>query len=187
MKIFIYLILLFNLSCFAEDDHHDHEHHHHEEENKKNKKSLSAHEHGVSVLNIVQDKDKIVFEFEMPGFDVVGFEYKAKKKEDVKKVKNALNTLSDYKNLIAIADKANCEKKESSAKVINEGSHSEFLSKYVLSCKNISSIKNIKIMFFDSFRFSKKLDINLVANNKKLSKMLDRENNNFKVEGYFKD
>ena len=35
---------------------------------------------GMSILNIVQDK-KISFEFEMPGFDVVGFEYKAKKKK----------------------------------------------------------------------------------------------------------
>ena len=187
MKIFIYLILLLNLSCFAEDNNHDHEHHHHEEENKKNKKPLSAHEHGVSVLNIVQDKDKLVFEFEMPGFDVVGFEYEAKKKEDVKKVKNALNTLSNYKNLIVIANKATCEEKESLAKVINEGTHSEFFSKYVLSCKNISSIKNIRIIFFDSFKFSKKLDINLVAHNKKLSKMMDKKNNNLKVEGYFTD
>ena len=29
---------------------------------------------------------QLSFEFEMPGFDVVGFEYKAKKKEDIKKV-----------------------------------------------------------------------------------------------------
>ena len=79
---------------------------------KKNKKSLSAHEHGVSVLNIVQDLNRLSFEFEMPGFDVVGFEYKAKKKDDIKKVKNALNVLSDYKNMIVIPAEANCEKKK---------------------------------------------------------------------------
>ena len=91
MKFLLYLFLLINLTVLAEDDHHDHNHHHNEE--KETTKSLSAHEHGVSVLNIVQDLNSISFEFEMPGFDVVGFEYKAKKKEDIKKVRNALNIL----------------------------------------------------------------------------------------------
>ena len=83
MKLIIYLFLFANLSVFAEDNHHDHSHHH--DEQKKTKKSLSAHEHGLSVLNIVQDMNTISFEFEMPGFDVVGFEYKAKKKGRYKK------------------------------------------------------------------------------------------------------
>ena len=100
MKLIICLFLLANLSVFAEDNHHDHSHHH--DEQKNTKKSLSAHEHGLSVLNIVQDMNTISFEFEMPGFDVVGFEYKAKKKEDIKKIKNALNILSDHQNMVSV-------------------------------------------------------------------------------------
>ena len=76
----------------------------------------------MSILNIVQDK-KISFEFEMPGFDVVGFEYKAKK-EDIKKVRSALNIMSDYKNMIIISDEAKCKEENQLAKVLNEGSHS---------------------------------------------------------------
>ena len=185
MKLLICLCLLINMAIFAEDEHHDHDHHHHKEEAKKDKQSLSAHEHGVSVLNIVQDKNRLSFEFEMPGFDVVGFEYKAKKKDDIKKVRNALNVLSNYKNMIVITAAANCEEEKKSAKVINEGSHSEFLSEYVLNCENISLIKSITVMYFNSFRFSKKLDINIVASKKKFSQIIDRGNNIISVEGYF--
>ena len=77
------------------------------------------------------------------------------------------------------------KKKKKSAKVINEGSHSEFLSEYVLNCENISLIKSITVMYFDSFRFSKKLDVNIVANKKKFSQIIDRGNNIISVEGYF--
>ena len=76
-------------------------------------------------------------------------------------------------------------KKKKSSKVINEGSHSEFLSEYVLNCKNISLIKSITVMYFDSFRFSKKLDVNIVASKKKFSQINDIRNNIISVEGYF--
>ena len=182
MKFFTCLLLVISLNSFAAEDHHDHNHDHHEE---KEKKSLDAHEHGVSTLNLVQDRNKISFEFEMPGFDVVGFEYKAKKKEDIKKVKKALNLLSEAKNMLIINSEAECKKEESSAKVVNEGSHSEFISEHILTCNNISLVKNIKIMYFDNFPFSKKLKINLVTKNKKLSEVFDIKNNIINANGYF--
>ena len=40
-------------------------------------------------------------------------------------------------------------------------------------------------MYFDSFRFSKKLDVNIVASKKKFSQIIDRGNNTISVEGYF--
>ena len=169
MKFIIYFFLLISLNSLAEDDHHNHDHDNHRDEEAK-KKSLDTHEHGVSVLNLVQDINKISFEFEMPGFDVVGFEYKAKKKEDIKKVRNALDILSKPDNMIIVNAEAECKKEESSAKVINEGSHSEFVSEYILNCEKISLVKNIKIIYFNSFPFSKKLKVNLVTDNEKLSK-----------------
>ena len=187
MKFFICILLVISFCSFAEDDHHNHDHGHehtNEENTKKAKKSLDAHVHGVSVLNLVQDMKQLSFEFEMPGFDVVGFEYKAKKKEDIKKVRNALGILSDYKNMIDIPANANCKEEKSSAKVINEGSHSEFISQYLLICEKISSIKNIQIIYFDSFPFSKELNINLVTKNKKLSQTTNKNNSTIKVDGY---
>ena len=53
----------------------------------------------------------------MPGFDVVGFEYKAKK-EDIKKVRSALNIMSNYNNMIIISDEAKCKEENQLAKVI---------------------------------------------------------------------
>ena len=177
MKYFISLLLMISFYSFAEDDHHSHDHSHdhtNEESSKKDKKSLDAHVHGVSVLNLVQDMKQLSFEFEMPGFDVVGFEYKAKKKEDIKKVRNALSILSDYKNMINVPANANCKEEKSSAKVINEGSHSEFISQYLLSCEKISSIKSIEFQYLDSFPFSKELKINLIAKNKKITKTINK-------------
>ena len=150
MKFFIFLFLLISISSIAEDDHHDHDHGHdnqHENSGSKEKKSLDAHVHGVSILNIAQDINKLSFEFEMPGFDVVGFEYKAKKKEDIKKVKNALNVLSDYRNMFILSENGECSVDKSTARVINEGSHSEFASEYILNCKSISQLKELEIKY----------------------------------------
>jgi len=188
MKFFILLWLLISINSFAEDDHHDHHHdHHHEEHEKKEKKSLDAHVHGVSTLKIVQDNNKLSFEFEMPGFDVVGFEYKAKKKEDIKKVKNALKVLSDYTNMLHLSETAKCTEDKNSARVINEGSHSEFMSEYILNCKNITQLKELKIEFFKSFEYSKKLNIELVSKNKTMSYQMDRLNNSIDVKNFFND
>ena len=188
MKFFISLLLMISFYSFAENDHHNHDHSHehtNEESSKKDKKSLDAHVHGVSVLNLVQDMKQLSFEFEMPGFDVVGFEYKAKKKEDIKKVRNALNILGDYRNMIYLPASANCKEEKNSAKVINEGSHSEFISQYLLSCEKISSIKSIEIKYFDSFQFSKELNINLIAKNKKMTQTINKQDNMINVDGYF--
>ena len=188
MKFFISLLLMISFYSLAEDDHHSHDHGHdhtNKERSKKEKKSLDAHVHGVSVLNLVQDMNQLSFEFGMPGFDVVGFEYKAKKKEDIKKVRNALSILGSYKNMFNVPASANCKEEKNSAQVINEGSHSEFISQYLLSCEKISSIKSIEIQYLDSFPFSKELKINLIAKNKKITKTINKQDNIISVDGYF--
>ncbi len=79
--ICLILILLFNANSFGKHDGHSdhadekHEHHnhdHHGHENKNEKKSIKAHQHGLSKLSIVQEEKSLLFEFEMPGYDVVG-------------------------------------------------------------------------------------------------------------------
>ena len=188
MKFFISLLLMISFYSFAEDDNHNHDQSHdhtNEESSKKDTKSLDSHVHGVSILNIVQDMKQLSFEFEMPGFDIVGFEYKAKKKEDIKKVRNALGILSDYKNMINVPADAKCKEEKNSANVINEGSHSEFISQYLLICEKISSIKNIQIKYFDSFPFSKELNINLITKNKKTARTINRQDNIINVDGTF--
>tara|TARA_A100001011_G_C14185681_1_gene788924 strand:- start:292 stop:639 length:348 start_codon:yes stop_codon:yes gene_type:complete len=109
---FIFLIyLLFTTTLFSHN-------------NKK--KTIKAHEHGIGTLNIVQDKNTIVFEFEMPGQDIVGFEYKATEADDIESVKNAINILSDYKNMIIPSGSSECKNISNFAEIIYEGNHSEF-------------------------------------------------------------
>ena len=100
----------------------------------KKKKSLKSHEHGVGVLKIAQENNILLFQFEMPVNDIVGFEYEADEEEDKIKVKNALTTLSDYKNMAVPSNSGECENIKSDASIIIEGNHSEFVSEYKFNC-----------------------------------------------------
>lgn len=176
--------LLINFFCFADDSKHEH-HHKENNTNKEKKKSIKAHQHGLSKLNIVQEDNSILFEFAMPGYDVVGFEYKAKKKVDVQKVKKAISIMSNSENMIKLSNKAECNNESSFADIIIEGSHTEFVSKYILKCNNVSKLAAIKIKFFDSFKFSEKLETTLITNKKKASFSNNLSNNVLNVDGFF--
>ena len=183
IKFIIFAFILLNVRAFAEDNHHEHEN---EQSQKASKnESIKAHQHGVGILNIAQENSKLIFEFELPGFDIVGFEYKAKKKEDIKKVKQAIKVLSDFSNMISLPTNANCEISYSNADLIIAGTHAEFFSKYILNCTNIIEINKIQINYFKSFQNSKKLNVNLVTTNKKETFSKNKLENTLYVKGYF--
>ena len=171
LRVFI-LIFLYSISALLAHD-------------MKKKKSIKAHEHGVGILNIVQENNTLVFEFEAPGADIVGFEYEAKSDEDKNKIENALNILANYKNIILPSSAGDCEKVTSNAKVINEGTHSEFISIYKLNCKNIKNLKSIYIKYFDNFELSNKLNIKIVSKNKKTAYVISKGKKIIKVKNYF--
>lgn len=181
--IIIIIIILLNIRVYAEDNHHEHEDHHEKKEVKN--ESIKAHQHGVGVLNIAQEDNKLIFEFELPGFDIVGFEYKAKKKEDIKKVKQAIKILSDFNNMISVPNNAKCEISYSNADLIIAGTHAEFFSKYILNCTNIIEINKIQINYFNSFENSKKLNVSLVTINKQEALSTSKLDNSLNVQGYF--
>ena len=149
------------------------------------KKSLDAHIHGVSTLNIVQDENSLLFEFEMPGNDIVGFEYEAKQESDIKKVENAINILSDYKNLISPSGSAECKIVSYSANVINEGKHSEFVSNYKFNCNKISKLKIVYIKYFKSFENGKKLNIKILGEKKKSVYVIEKSKKLINVKYHF--
>ncbi len=113
--LIIIIFILFSFNSFSSGDHkhdhdhkekkvmkkkhdhdkHDHDKHDHDKHDHDKKGSLDAHVHGLSVINVVQEKNKVLFDIEMPGFDTVGFEYKAKSQKDKDLVKNALNMLKN--------------------------------------------------------------------------------------------
>ena len=149
------------------------------------KKTIKAHEHGISTLNIVQDKNIISFEFEIPGADIVGFEYKATEDKDIVSVKNALNILSNYKNMVVSSGSSECKVESSSAEVIYEGNHSEFISNYKFNCKNIDELKIIYIKYFKNFTIGRKLNIKILGAKKKSSYVINKSKKILNVKGHF--
>ena len=149
------------------------------------KKSLDTHVHGVSTLNIVQEGNTLLFEFEMPGYDIVGFEYEAKEDSDIKKVENAINILSDHKNLITPSGSGKCKIQSQLANVLNEGKHSEFISNYKFNCENISKLKIIYVKYFKSFENGKKLNIKILGEKKKSVYVIEKSKKLINVKNHF--
>ena len=87
--------------------------------------------------------------------------------------------------MFVINDEAKCKEKSNNSDIIIEGNHTEFRSKYILTCSNISNITKIKINYFETFSNSKKLNVNIVS--KKIAKTykLFSDNNIIKVKNYF--
>ena len=174
MRYLIFIIfILFSFNSFSSGDHkHDHDHkekkvmkkkHDHDKHDHDKKGSLDAHVHGLSVINVVQEKNKVLFDIEMPGFDTVGFEYKAKSQKDKDLVKNALNMLKNPVNLFSIPSAANCKILNNSSKILEEKNHTEFRAKYEYNCSNITEFSSITFNIFDSFKNSKDLELNVIG------------------------
>ena len=142
---------------------HDHNKHDHNKHDHDKKGSLDAHVHGLSVINVVQEKNKVLFDIEMPGFDTVGFEYKAKSQKDKDLVKNALNMLKNPANLFSIPSAANCKMLNNTSTILEEKNHTEFRAKYEYNCSNITEFSSITFNIFDSFKNSKDLEFNVIG------------------------
>ena len=169
----IIIFILFSFNSFSSGDHkNDHDHkekkvmkkkHDHDKHDHDKKGSLDAHVHGLSVINVVQEKNKVLFDIEMPGFDTVGFEYKAKSQKDKDLVKNALNMLKNPVNLFSIPSAANCKMSNNSSTILEEKNHTEFRAKYEYNCSNITEFSSITFNIFDSFKNSKDLELNVIG------------------------
>ena len=174
MHYLIFIIfILFSFNSFSSGDHkHEHDHkekkvmkkkHDHDKHDHDKKGSLDAHVHGLSVINVVQEKNKVLFDIEMPGFDTVGFEYKAKSQKDKDLVKNALNMLKNPANLFSIPSAANCKMSNNTSTILEEKNHSEFRAKYEYDCLNVTEFSSITFNIFDSFKNSKDLEFNAIG------------------------
>ncbi|MDJ0630671.1 MAG: DUF2796 domain-containing protein [Rhodobacter sp.] len=86
-------------------------------------RELDAHEHGHGALNIAIEGNRIAIELEVPGFDIVGFEYEAESDEDKAAVEAALATLGDPLNLFAVPAAAGCEVTEAVAELHGDEEH----------------------------------------------------------------
>lgn len=83
-------------------------------------REMGAHEHGSGVLNVAVEGNAIAMELEVPGFDIVGFEYEAESDADKAAIETALATLGDPTALFALPDAAGCSVVEASAELHEE-------------------------------------------------------------------
>ena len=88
-------------------------------------RELDAHEHGHGALNIAIEGDQIAIELEVPGFDIVGFEYVAETDADKATVEAALATLGDPMNLFTLPEGAGCAVAEVEVELHGEDDHDE--------------------------------------------------------------
>jgi len=71
-------------------------------------RALDAHVHGSGALNIAVAGNQIALELEVPGFDIVGFEYAATSEADKAAIAAALETLGDPSKIFAFPATAGC-------------------------------------------------------------------------------
>jgi len=150
-------------------------------------RQLGPHEHGHGTLNLAIEGETVQIELEVPGADIVGFEYEAKTPEDQAKIEAAKATLSKPLALFAVPEAAGC--KVTAAKIAlaaeseedhdahehehdhdadaeadaDEAEHAEFHAQYALSCANVAAITTIAFPYFEAFPNAQELDVTLIT------------------------
>jgi hypothetical protein len=88
-------------------------------------RQLDAHEHGVGTLDIAIEGRTVGMAFEVPGADIVGFEYAATSDADRATIAQALATLSAPLDLFVMPEAAGCTVVDAKAELEGEDGHDE--------------------------------------------------------------
>jgi hypothetical protein len=166
---------------------------------------LGPHQHGHGSLNLAVEGQTVQMALEVPGADIVGFEYEATTAEDRAKVQAAEEKLAQPLALFVLPRNAGC--KVTSAKVVmtraseidhdaheheedahaeadgHEADHSEFHAEYVLSCSNVAAITTISFPYFDAFPSSEELAVTLITEKSQEAFKVNREHALIDIRG----
>jgi len=167
-------------------------------------RQLGPHQHGHGTLNLAIEGQAVQMELEVPGADIVGFEYEATSADDQAKVKAAEDKLAQPLALFVLPRNAGC--RVTSAKVVvareseedhdahehddahaeaggHEAEHSEFHAKYALSCSDVAAITTISFPYFDAFPNSEELAVTLITEKSQKVFEVDREHALIDIRG----
>lgn len=175
-KVIFTGLMMYSFVTLAEDDNHE---------------AHGAHEHGRAKIMLVADKQQLTLHFESPAMNIVGFEHKAKTKEQHKIIQDAMNTLVKPEALFVISG-GQCE--FSNADIDNpfssgsehedlekhdehdehdehgahaeESEHREFLVEYSAKCQASDKIEQIDVKLLNAFSGIEVLDIQYIHANK---------------------
>jgi Protein of unknown function (DUF2796) len=168
-------------------------------------RQLGPHQHGHGSLNLAVEGQTVQMALEVPGADIVGFEYEATTAEDQAKVQAAEEKLAQPLALFVLPRNAGC--KVTSAKVViaresetdhdaheheehaqaevdgPEAEHSEFHAEYALSCSNVAAITTISFPYFAAFPSSEELAVTLITEKSQKAFEVNREHALIDIRG----
>ena len=168
-------------------------------------RQLGPHQHGHGSLNLAVEGQTVQMALEVPGADIVGFEYEATTAEDQGKVQAAEEKLAQPLALFVLPRNAGC--KVTSAKVViaresetdhdaheheenahaeadgHEAEHSEFHAEYALTCSNVAAITTISFPYFDAFPNSEELAVTLITEKSQEAFEVNREHALIDIRG----
>ncbi len=142
-----------------------------------------AHEHGHSTVNVVADGDQLFIEFESPAVNLIGFEHEPESDGQQAAINKSIARLLDFRSLINLPEKANCQIVDKSANWIldpEHDNHAEFHASYQFKC-NLANLDAIGLKIFDYFPGIEEIDAQILFPDIQLALELDARNKSIQL------
>lgn len=116
-----------------------------------------AHVHGEGVLDIIVEGDRVELELELPGRDIVGFEYTPRTQEGSHTLEAAVKIFKDHQRLFRFPVNAACSGQAVSIESDqltggdSHDEHAEFRARYAFKCENPLALDAMDVLVFDVF------------------------------------
>jgi len=151
--------------------------------------SLGAHEHGSATLNIAVDGDSLFLEFDSPAVNIVGFEHAAKTSQQTTAIKQSIEKLQNFDEVLQLSDNAHCRLISVSADLVSErgvdsttDGHTEFHAEYHLDCKNIDQLDYIDVKLLLLFPAIENLDVQAILSDRQTAAELNAKNHQLSLQ-----
>ena len=127
-------------------------------------KNLDAHIHGIINLDMAVDKNELLVMIKSPSESFLGFEYKARTKEDISKVSKVK---SDWKNnlfkFLGENSLSDCKVTKSSWNQIFKGeNHSSILAESYILCTKSLAGRLLQVSFKKSYTNIREINFQLI-------------------------
>ncbi len=170
-------------------------------------RDLSSHEHGASVLNIVQDDNNYFIEFESPWMNLVGFEHEPSTVEQEESIKKALERLESDESIFSFDEDSGCQRTsvEVSSTIANaeeheehdreesknrdydtqygeNENHAEVIASYSYTCMSINKAKALRVGLFDLWPGVEEIDVQIAGPGGQSRAELSSSSNTLKLQ-----
>ena len=153
-------------------------------------RTLDAHEHGLSTVQIAVEGGMMSLSLEAPGMDIVGFEYAPSTEADTAAVAAAIDLLGQHGAVVTLPDAAGCSLTSATAALETEehhdeyhadhahdehaehdgeeghakgAAHSAFHASHVFDCTAPAALTSVTFSFFDQFPNAQKIAVQYVT------------------------